>query len=96
MELDPDGAPLDIPVGPRDGGAGEAGAVGAPWPTPGTVDGGGTTPQGSAGGDSGCGCSLGAKEQRDRHPLRELLALAALALLLRKRAGGPRASIGHR
>jgi hypothetical protein len=92
MELDPDGTPLDIPVGPRDGGAGEAGSAGAPWPTPVTADGGAATSQGSGGG--GCGCSLGGKMPYHRATLGEVLGLAALALRLRRRASGPCAPCG--
>jgi hypothetical protein len=59
IEFDPTNpnAPLQIDVGPRD--AGTAPAT-VPWSIPGSVDGGATTPTGTAGtgGSGGCGCSL--------------------------------------
>jgi hypothetical protein len=82
IELDPDSVPLDIPVGPSDGGATEAGA---PWPTPAGVDGGAPTSPSGGGGKSGCGCSLGGRNQASRSTGWGLCALAAFLVALRRR-----------
>jgi MYXO-CTERM domain-containing protein len=87
IEFDPDNpqAPFDLPVGPRDGGAGDAGAPVAPWPTPVSVDGGGAGPGPGGQGSGGCSCALGGDARhRGRWPLPGFALLVVLALRRRR------------
>lgn len=90
IEFDPTNpsAPLEIGVGPRDGGTGEAGA---PWTIPASVDGGATTPTGRAGigkSGGGCGCSLLGKSPAAGWNWWCLLALATAKLTSRRMRKG--------
>ena len=87
-ELDPTNpsAPLDLPVGPRDGGSG-SGEAGVPWPTPTPVDGGTSSPTPAAGSPhkNGCGCSLGDKGEHANWGWLLLLGVATAVRRLGRR-----------